>query len=68
MPPELKITISVNVISLATIQKYISTYAGVTGRNFPLSQFFPRGKNGPAHSFLGEKLTGEKLTITPGFR
>ena len=23
---------------------------------FPPSQFFPRGKNGPAHSFPGEKI------------
>ena len=28
--------------------------AGVTVSFFP-SQFFPRGKNGPAHSFPGEK-------------
>ena len=28
--------------------------------------FFPRGKNGPAHSFPGEKLTGGKFRpVTP---
>ena len=30
------------------------TFTGVTVRFFP-GQFFPRGKNGPAHSFPGEK-------------
>ena len=35
---------------------------------FSPSQFFPQGKNGPAHSFPGEKLTGKKLTVTQGLR
>ena len=30
------------------------------------SLFFPRGKNGPAHSFLGKKLSGGKFQpVTP---
>ena len=28
--------------------------------------FFPRGKNGPAHSFPGEKLTGGKFQPVTG--
>ena len=51
--------------------------SGVMVSFFP-SQFFPRGKNGPAHSFPGEKtdrsilspqkkLTGGKFgPVTPG--
>ena len=31
------------------------------------SQFLPRGKNGPAYSFPGEKLTGEKTDRYTGF-
>ena len=33
-------------------------FPGVTVSFFP-SQFFLQGKNGPAHSFPGEKLTGQ---------
>ena len=25
---------------------------------------FPQGKNGPAHSSLGKKMTGKKMTVT----
>ena len=38
---------------------------GVTVSFFP-SQFFPRGKNGPAHSFPGEKT--DRSVFSPGER
>ena len=38
---------------------------GVTVSFFP-SQFFPRGKNGPAHSFRGEKT--DWSVFSPGER
>ena len=41
------------------------TLAGVTVSFFP-SQFFPRGKNGPAHSFPGEKT--DRSVFSPGER
>ena len=39
------------------------TFADVTVSFFP-SQFFPRGKNGPAHSFPGEKT--DRSVFPPG--
>ena len=39
--------------------------AGVTVSFYP-SQFFPRGKNGPAHSFPGEKT--DRSVFSPGER
>ena len=39
--------------------------SGVTVSFFP-SQFFPRGKNGPAHSFPGEKT--DRSVFSPGER
>ena len=40
-------------------------FTGVTVSFFP-SQFFPRGKNGPAHSFPGEKT--DRSVFSPGER
>ena len=42
-----------------------SDVSGVTVSFFP-SQFFPRGKNGPAHSFPGEKT--DRSVFSPGER
>ena len=42
-----------------------ATGPGVTVSFFP-SQFFPRGKNGPAHSFPGEKT--DRSVFSPGER
>ena len=40
-------------------------HPGVTVSFFP-SQFFPRGKNGPAYSFPGEKT--DRSVFSPGER
>ena len=39
---------------------------GVTVSFFP-SQFFPRGKNGPAHSFPGEKTDRSVFSLGERF-
>ena len=50
---------------LRTVSKIILLETGVTVSFFP-SQFFPRGKNGPAHSFPGEKT--DRSVFSPGER
>ena len=50
-------------LGLHYLPQYLFT--GVTVSFFP-SQFFPRGKNGPAHSFPGEKT--DRSVFSPGER
>ena len=50
----------ISTVSFITLNK-----TGVTVSFFP-SQFFPRGKNGPAHSFPGEKT--DRSVFSPGER
>ena len=61
-------TLSLYAVSLRLAESVIELGkygAGVTVSFFP-SQFFTRGKNGPAHSFPGEKT--DRSVFSPGER